>query len=67
MTKIELDSNKAVKAAKRPAQRMAGITAALGSMTEAYGYRVERQERKAADSQERSKRSQERSAVAADD
>ena len=49
MTKIELDSNKAVKAAKRPAQRMAGITAALGSMTEAYGYRVERQERKAAD------------------
>lgn len=45
--KIEIKSEKDVAAAKRPAKRMAGITAALGSMTEAYGYGVERRERQA--------------------
>ena len=36
MTKIELDSDKAVKAAKRPAQRMAGFLGAVSTLNTAY-------------------------------
>ena len=46
--KMKRDLEKDVRDIKRPAQRMAGITAALGSMTEAYGYGVERRERQEA-------------------
>lgn len=48
MEKMKRDLEKDVRDIKRPAQRMAGITAALGSMSEAYGYGVERRERKEA-------------------
>ena len=47
MEKMKRDLEKDVRDIKRPAQRMAGITAALGSMTEAYAYGVERKERQA--------------------
>ena len=47
MEKMKRDLEKDVRGIKRPAQRMAGITAALGSMTEAYAYGVERKERQA--------------------
>ena len=46
--KIKIKTEKEVADIKRPAKRMAGITAALGSMTEAYGYGVERRERQEA-------------------
>ena len=60
--KIAIKRDKDIAAAKRPAQRMAGITAALGSLTEAYGYGVERRERKEfeAKQEERAKRTDER-------
>lgn len=45
---IEIKTKKDVADIKRPAKRMAGITAALGSLTEAYGYGVERRERQEA-------------------
>ena len=45
--KMKRDLEKDLRDIKRPAQRMAGITAALGSMTEAYGIGVERRERQA--------------------
>ena len=53
--KIKIKTEKDVADIKRPAKRMAGITAALGSLTEAYGYGVERRER-----QEANKRREER-------
>ena len=46
--KIKIKTEKDVADIKRPAKRMAGITAALGSLTEAYGYGVERRERQEA-------------------
>ena len=61
LKKLELKTEKAVKDIKRPAKRMAGITAALGSMTEAYGYGVERKERQAAN-QKREEREAKRDA-----
>lgn len=48
LEKMQRDLDKNVRDIKRPAQRMAGITAALGSLSEAYGYGVERRERKEA-------------------
>lgn len=45
--KMKRDLEKDLRDIKRPAKRMAGITAALGSMSEAYGYGVERKERQA--------------------
>ena len=56
--KIKIKTEKEVSDIKRPAKRMAGITAALGSLTEAYGYGVERRERQEANAKREEREAQ---------